>query len=79
MHTVETFIVSHSHYIDSSALACLKSDLDIVKIYIETILIFVNMDIRTVMYMHPSNIRQLVHDIVQGCFNNTTLSSLLWQ
>jgi hypothetical protein len=75
MRTLKTSIVSL--YIDSSVLGCLKSDLDILKTCIETILITVNMDIRTVLYMHPSNIRQLMHDIVQGSFNNTTLSSLL--
>jgi hypothetical protein len=62
MRTLKTFIVSL--YIDSPVLDCLKSDLDILKTCIETILITVNMDICTVLYMHPSNIRLLMHETV---------------
>jgi hypothetical protein len=40
MHTHKTFILSL--YIDSPVLGCLKSDLDILKTCIETILITVN-------------------------------------
>ncbi len=40
MRTLKTFIVSL--YIDSPVLGCLKSDLDILKTCIETILITVN-------------------------------------